>query len=799
MFNFFFNFYITAILVAISFVALYLFLSQRKKLREIQQSLNYVLFEVTMPLDEAGEQSFKESIVVMEQFYSGMAALQLPFSLEIGLPYSGNEVVFYCAVPKGKSQLFEKQIQGLYPQISVSIKADDYNVFKPQGYSAGSVVSVKNTKVLPIKTYDSFEADPLQLIINIFSKLQKEGEGAAMQIIVEPTKEAEGFQKKVSSVLLKVRQGKTLSEAMKDGKNTLAVLFDLIEETLSGKPKGPKEEKEEAKVDEVLSSLIEAKASKPIFSANIRLIVSAGQKGKEEELLSELESAFWQFKQAGGNEFTFTRPRGIRLKKLFYNFIFRIPNKKNRMFLNLSELSSVFHFPTEMSSSEVPQLKYVRTKETAPPLNLPSEGSLLGKNYYRGSATSVYMKEEDRRRHFYVIGQTGTGKSVLLKNMIIQDIEDGKGICFIDPHGSDIEDILARIPKERINDVIYFNPSDVDRPMGLNMLEYDINLPEQKSFVVDELLGIFNKLFDMKTAGGPMFEQYFRNATLLVMSDPESGNTLLDISRVMSNKAFRDLKLSKCNNPVVRTFWKEVAEKAGGEASLQNMVPYIVSKFDIFLSNEIMRPIISQEKSSFNFREVMDGQKILLVNLSKGRLGELNSSLIGLIIVGKLLMAALSRVDIPQEQRKDFYLYIDEFQNVTTDSIATILSEARKYRLNLTIAHQFIAQIPDNIKDAVFGNVGSMAAFRVGEEDAAFLENKFDPVYTANDIANIDNYNAILKLLIDGHTARPFNIQTIRYEDGDSSYGAQIAALSSQKYGRLRVQVEEEIMKRYQE
>jgi hypothetical protein len=335
--------------------------------------------------------------------------------------------------------------------------------------------------------------------------------------------------------------------------------------------------------------------------------------------------------------------------------------------------------------------------------------------------------------------------------------------------------------------------------MALNMLEYDRRFPDQKTFVVNEMLSIFNKLFDMKTAGGPMFEQYFRNAVLLVMDDPESGNTLLDVSRVLANKTFRELKLSKCKNPIVTQFWREVAEKAGGEASLANIVPYITSKFDVFLSNDIMRPIIAQENSTINFREIMDNKKILLVNLSKGRLGDINANLIGLIIVGKILMAALSRVDAVTTGKTlpPFYLYIDEFQNITTDSISTILSEARKYKLSLNIAHQFIAQLEEGIRDSVFGNVGSIAAFRVGAEDAEYLEKQFSPVFTAKDIMSIDNYNAYLKMLANGKPVKPFNIETMSPPKGNRDIIKSIKELSYLKYGKERSLVEEEIMGKY--
>jgi hypothetical protein len=379
--------------------------------------------------------------------------------------------------------------------------------------------------------------------------------------------------------------------------------------------------------------------------------------------------------------------------------------------------------------------------------------------------------------------------------MIVQDILAGHGCCFIDPHGSDLEDIMACIPPERYEDVVYFDPSYTNRPMGLNMMEFDRERPETKTFVVNEMLSIFNKLFDMKTAGGPGFEQYFRNSALLVMEHPESGNTVLEISRVLSDKDFRDYKLSKCKNPLIIQFWKN-AEATTGEQGLSNWVPYINSKFDNFLSNDIMRPIIAQEKSAFNIREIMDQKKIFLVNLSKGRLGDINAYLIGLILVGKFLQAALARVD--SQERPDFYLYIDEFQNVTTPSIAAILSEARKYRLSLNLAHQYIGQLPEDIKGAVFGNVGSMAAFRVGPDDASYLEKQFAPTFTASDLMRIENYNCYIKLLSDNKPQKPFNMITYPTPAGDKSKLKDLRELSYIKYGRPREEVEGEILSKYQ-
>lgn len=428
-----------------------------------------------------------------------------------------------------------------------------------------------------------------------------------------------------------------------------------------------------------------------------------------------------------------------------------------------------------------------------------AEGITLGMNRYGASETPIQFKASDRLRHCYVIGQTGTGKTTILKNMIAQDIKNGEGVAFIDPHGNDIEDILACVPPERMDDVIYFDPAYTARPMGLNMLEYDRNKPEMKTFVVDEVYGIFRKLYaDVPEAFGPMFEQYYRNSVQLVVEDPDSGSTFLEVPRILSDRAFRELKLSHCNNPVISQFWRKIAEAAGGDASLENVVPYITSKFDVFLANDIMRPIVAQEKSAFDFREIMDKKKIFLANLSKGRLGDRNTSLLGLVLVSKFLQAAFSRVDARTEYPV-FYLYIDEFQNFATPSIGTILSEARKYKLSLNIAHQFIAQLDEKIRDAVIGNVGTKASFRVGTTDAEFLEKQFAPVFNAPDLENLPNYNAVMALLVNGAPARPFTIETMQPPPRDYSQIDKMKELSYQRYGRAREEVEEEIRERYKE
>ncbi|MEK7507893.1 MAG: DUF87 domain-containing protein, partial [Patescibacteria group bacterium] len=635
-----------------------------------------------------------------------------------------DEFVFYAAVPDDKKALFEKHILSLFHDAKISEHKDDYNIFNESGVSIGSYALSAGNPIFPIKTYDAFERDPLDVLLNSFSQIDRDGEGAAIQIVFSPAGDDE-YVKKYSHALELVKKGYDAKEVTDVPDSLGGHIFKAFKNFGKAHVHDEKKEKEKEVARQAASDRIAeqitAKVSSPIAKVNIRIIASSHTEAGAVEILSHIESAFNQFDNAAGNKFRFVRARGGGLDDLLRSFTFRLFDSGARIPLNLKEITTVMHFPAVTSIAVAPQLKIAKSGSAPAPLDLPKEGVVLGVNRNRNAETVARMSADDRLRHLYVIGQTGTGKTTLLKNMVVQDIQNGEGVCMIDPHGSDIEDVLGVIPKERYEDVIYFDPGYTARPIALNMLEYDTRYPEQKTFVVNEMLSIFNKLFDMKTAGGPMFEQYFRNATMLVIEDPESGSTLLDISRVLSNKQFRELKLLKCKNPIVHQFWKEVAEKAGGDAALQNMVPYITSKFDNFLSNEIMRPIISQEKSAFSFRDIMDQKKILLVNLAKGRLGEINSHLIGLIIVGKILMAALSRVDALGKNLPPFYLYIDEFQNVTTDSIATILSEARKYSLSLSIAHQFIGQLDENIKTAVFGNVGSIARFRVGTEAAEVL------------------------------------------------------------------------------
>ncbi len=763
------------------------------------KSIDMKLFEITLPEpSDENKKGLKELLSSMEQFYAGMHSVgegrqnynRNHFTLEIALSEGSDQFVFYTAVPTDKADLFEKQLLGVHPQAKIVEAIDDYNIFFDGGKYSASYATLNHHEVYPIKLYDNIEHDPLNIILNVFSKLQKDGEGAAIQFSICP--EDDDIVKEFRVILEDVKSGMSVRTAKSMTRQVAKEAKSFMKELVWGASK----QKEEKKVNDKAVENIKEKLKSTIMACGIRIVASANSQERAHQICHDLESSFNQFTEADRNGFDFHHPDGPDLRELVHDFSYRTFEDKHSMPLNLKELATVFHFPYSIKDS--PQLKQAKAGIAPAPVEMAPEGILLGINSYRGRDTEIRMTPEDRMRHFYVLGQTGTGKTSILKNMIAQDIKNGEGCCFIDPHGSDIQDILSYVPKERIDDVIYFDPAYTARPMGLNMLEYDPKYPEQKTFVVNELMGIFNKLFDMKVGGGAMFEQYFRNSAFLVMEDPESGSTLLEITRVLADKEFRDMKLANCKNPIIKQFWIS-AEQTTGDQSLANFVPYISSKFDNFISNDIMRPVVLQQNSVFNFRKIMDEKKILLVNLSKGRLGDINANLIGLVLVGKIQMAALSRVDMYGQKMNDFHLYIDEFQNVTTDSIASILSEARKYRLSLTIAHQYISQLEEKIKNAVFGNVGSMAIYRVSSEDANFVESKFKPTFTAADIMKLDNFNSYVRMLVNGTPVKPFSMTShwSMTQKGNVEMVEKLKELSYLKYGRPREEVEEEIMERY--
>ncbi len=781
-------FIILAVLIIASAAAVFFF-SRRLKKKRLTQALNLKILLVRLPQkksEQKTQEDFLKEMNLSSQLFGALAGLNSPFALEAAVHNIGEEIHFYIAAPKDSIEFASRQIEGLWSEAKVEA-VNDYNIFNPSGVNSGIYLKQKSSYVLPIRTYAEAKMDTFSTILSGLSKINEIGEGAGIQILVKAAPNS--AKKSIYSAVERLKKGESIESVLKGG----AISVKDIQKAVSGEVK-----KEEKIIDSEAIKALESKASKPLLAVNFRVLVSSPSQYQTDAILEGVSGGISQFSAPSRQELKIIKPRD--LNNLIYQFSFREFDDNQSMILNTEELTSMFHLPS--FSTEVPKINWLKSKEAPPPANLSNKGTLIGESFFRGERKQIYISEDDRRLHVYAIGQTGTGKSTLMTNMAVEDIRQGKGIAVVDPHGDLIEKILGLIPEKRFEDVIVFDPSDRWRPLGLNMLEYDLNRPEEKTFIANEMQGIFNKLFLTETMG-PMFEQYMKNALLLLMEDssspPAGGATLMEVARIFTDPEFREKKLSKASNPVVVDFWRKEAIKAGGEAALSNMTPYITSKFNNFTANDYMRPIIGQPKSAFNFRQIMDEGKILLVNLSKGRIGDINANLLGMVIVGKILMSALSRADVVKEKRRDFNLYIDEFQNFTTDSISTILSEARKYGLNLTVAHQFIAQLNEKIRDSIFGNVGSIISFRVGPQDAEFLAKQFSSAFNENDLMNIDNFNAYAKILINGQTSKPFNIRTVAPEAGNLETGERLKEMSRQKYGRDRQEVEDEILKRLRE
>lgn len=796
--------FIFILLVAAVIVVFYL---EKREKNNFWGSLDMSLFLVMMPKQEGkkeadAQKEEKVLIAQMEQiFTSFLYAKDKKFkgtpkiAFEIASQIGGTDISFYVAVPNFLATALEKYIHGVYPGALVEKVPQDYTIFEPGGVAAGSYMKLRENAVFPINTYMNLEKDPIATVANTLNKISAD-EGAAIQVVIRPMKQ-ENWRKRVQKILEKMQEGKSAKSAISEVSSSK--IMSGINKAITDMNKTPvkdrtieQEPKKQGIIDQPGMEAIQKKVQKQVFETNIRLVASAQTPGRAEEILSHLEGSFGQFALSSINSLEPVRPQRKDLRKFIYDFSFRNFNKKQSNILNIEELTSVYHFPTFFI--ETPYIKSVKSRIAAPPSDLPSQGQVVvGKVDFQGEEKKVYFgSRKDRARHFYVIGQTGVGKSALLEGLIRQDIINGEGVAVIDPHGDLVEHTLEIIPKERIEDVVLFEPFDMESPMGLNMLEYET--PEQKDFAVQEMIAIFYKLFPPEIIG-PMFEHYMRNAMLALMADIKNPGTLVEIPRMFTDNEYMENKLKNITDPIVRSFWmKEWKQTTGSTRS--DMLGYVVSKVGRFIENEMMRNIIGQSHSGFDLAKIMDEKKIFLANLSKGLTGEVNSSLLGLILVSKMQMAAMRRARVPEEQRKDFYLYIDEFQNFTTDSIATILSEARKYKLCLTMAHQYIPQLDEKIRDAVLGNVGTLGAFRIGAEDAEFLEKQFEPEFSRFDLVNLDNFNLIIKMMINDKISTPFKMQTIYYEGGNKDIAAPIKELSKLKYGRPKLEVEAEIMER---
>jgi len=771
--------------------------------------LEMVLFLVMMPKHspkkEADEQKEEKIMIAqMEQVFANFLYLkkakmfQNPpaVAFEIASQIGGSDISFYVAVPKYLETVFEKYVQGVYPSAVVDKIPQDYTIFEPQGATAAAYLRLSENFLFPISTYQVLEKDPLSLVTNDLSKISA-NEGGAVQGVIRPLSSL-NLRKKGEKALKKIREGRDARTAVIQALyGPIMEMMEMLINPPTNQNKNPQQFDQfgmpkQQGFDQKSYDAIQGKIQKQPFEANIRVVASAQTQSRADEILKHLTGAFSQYSLSAINSLMPKQVRGKELKKFVYDFSFRNFNPGQSNILNTEELASLYHFPSHFI--ETPYIKAAKSAVAPPPSDLPESGiNLIGKVLFRGEEKKVYFADrEDRRRHFYIIGQTGVGKSSFLEGMIVQDILNGEGVAVVDPHGELVEHVLANIPKERVDDVVLFEPFDMERPCGLNMLEYDT--PEQKDFAVQEMIAIFMKLFPPEIIG-PMFEHYMRNGMLALMADKDKPGTLVEIPKMFTDPSFLQQRMAKVSDPVVKNFWtKEWAQTTGSTRS--DMLGYVVSKLGRFIENEMMRNIIGQAHSGFDLSEVMDKKKIFLANLSKGLTGEVNSSLLGLILVSKIQMAAMRRARVSEEQRTDFYLYIDEFQNFTTDSIATILSEARKYKLNLIMAHQYMPQLKEEIRDAVLGNVGTIGAFRIGAEDAEKLEKQFEPGFTRFDLVNLDNFIILVKMMINNKISTPFKMETLPPPKGKPEIISAIKKISKLKYGRQKAEVEQEIIQR---
>jgi len=791
----------------------------------IWKSRDLVYLKVLLPRSDSKidaekrtEKDFKEKVAIMEQLYRALWEVR---SLTFGQfvhywifryttisfeMYSHNgQISFYIVTEPRLVSIVEKQITSFYSDAEVvEVKSP---VIRDKGQKLVGYNMVLAKKFMyPIRLYEQMQDDALNDLSNVLSKLEPT-EKACVQLVFRPS-----FSNKWG------KKAKTFASAGFKGKKEgwfsnipiIGGLFGFLSGTASGATAAPGASSGDSFVrmiapEEELFKQMGEKAGMSWFHCSVRVLAASDTRKRALDITNNIQVSFNVFRHLNGNYFVNRRmfvdffPLAWNAPIIEWLWKHRLNGFYHKECLMVEkELAGLFHFP-DSRYNKTPIIEWIPYKVLPPPPDISKTGILLGNNKYRGIETKILFNEKDRTRHQYIIGKSGSGKSALLSWQARQDIINGDGVCIVDPHGDLIEDALAHVPKERAKDVVLFDPADNERPLGLNLLE--VKTEEEKDRASLDAMEIFIKLFGNEIFG-PRIQHYFRNGCLTLMDDEEEGATLIDVPRLFVDEEFQRYKVAKCRNVVVRSFWEHEIAKTGAREK-EEMIPYFSAKFGPFITNSTMRNIIGQPKSAFNIRETMDNGKILLVNLSKGKIGDLNAQLLGLIFVNKINMAAMSRADIPREQRKRFYLYVDEFQNFITDAFASILSEARKYELALIMAHQYISQLVENpegggsnaqVRDAVFGNVGSILSFKIGAEDAEYMAKEYAPVLSEQDVIGIPNYNCYVKLNINGTTSRPFSMSTIWDESERNDKRAQlIKEYSRMKYGRKKIFVDQEI------
>ncbi|EKD47438.1 MAG: hypothetical protein ACD_66C00061G0001 [uncultured bacterium] len=736
----------------------------------------------------------KEDIAIAETFFSAIGGLKHQKGIkawffgrtdEIAFEMVAYEklITFYITVPKYMHQYLEQQLNAQYSSAAIE-PVKDYNIFSPKGTIVGGYLTFKRESALPIKTYADIEGDPLNSITNALSKVP-EGDGVAIQYVVRSA--PPGWRNMGKDIVKNMKKGMSYKDAKKGGASEWG---KILKSQIKQDGDKPEESKQLSPAEQKMMDGIEKKSSKAGLEVNIRVVASAQSPDAATMYLNQVLQAFSSYNiYEFGNAFDQVLPKRSRL---IDDFIFRRFRDKYRIVLNTEEMASVWHLP--IPTTETPNIRWMLARIAPAPPEIPTSGLHMGSNVYRGHKTEIYMNDEDRTRHMYILGKTGTGKSYFMRYLINQDIKNGKGVAVIDPHGDLVEYVIGTIPKERIDDVVYFNPSDIERPMGLNMLEATGGQADM-DFAVQEMIATFYSLFPPEMMG-PMFEHYMRNFMLTLMADAKNPGTIAEIPKMIADKKFQDEWIAKVTDPAVKSFWMDEMANTSDYHRSETM-GYLVSKVGRFVENEMIRNIIGQPRSAFNFRKIMDEGKILLVNLSKGKIGDVNGNLLGLIIVSKLQMAAFGRADIPEDQRRDFYLYIDEFQNFITPSIATILSEARKYRLNLILANQYMGQLvkdgKSETRDAILGNVGTTLVSRIGPEDVEVLTKLYEPTLSGYDLMNNDKFTWNARLIVDMSQTKPFTLKAALAEKPNPKLAEALREVSRLTYGRPKELVQREI------
>lgn len=778
------------IIAGIAFFSIMTYLNMRKS--KLVGSTDNVLLMLEIPRENdkkelSAEQMFASlhGILRSKKELNKEGKLQDQISFEFAS--IGQQIKFYIYCPAHLQNFVEGQVYAQYPTVQIKNVDEPYTSSDMTNKIVyASEVALQDNDVLPIKTFPSFEVDPLAGVTATLAKLE-EHEDMWVQIIARPVDDV--WHKKSIKYVEKLKKsgGKSGGSAASGYlASTVGALTTVPDEAAAKKAAGDLGERDKSRV-----TAIEEKSKKLGYQVKMRVVYIGQDKETARLRMQAMIGTFKQFNSTNLNGF-----KEIPIK----NDSEALEQYKARYFtdkgyiLNIEELASVYHLPH--TTVETPSIVWATSKTSEPPSNLPAHGSvdsntmsLLGMTNFRGSNVQFGIKRRDRSRHMYVIGQTGTGKSFLLQLLTLADIHHNEGFAIIDPHGDYALSMLKYIPEHRLKDVVFFNPADTEFPVAFNPME--VIDPSLKNHISSDIVGVLKRMFEH--SWGPRLEYILRYTILALLDTPNT--TMLDITRMLTEKHFRQKVIDNVEDTVVRNFW--VTEFASwNEKFATEAVAPILNKVGAFTANPIIRNMIGQPTSSFNIREIMDEGKILVVNLSRGLIGEDNASIMGALLVTKVQLAAMSRADIVNiDDRKPFYLYVDEFQNFATDSFAVILSEARKYALNLTVANQYTSQMTDEVRDAVFGNVGSIVSLRVGAEDAAGLSKYFDPQFEPQDLIQLHNMNWVTSMTIDGEKGIPFSATSLRMPEPTFDYTPQIVELSREGYSRPKADVVAEITK----